>query len=89
MPVPFPGVLGHEGAGIVDAIGEGVTHVVPGDHVLLSFNSCGACSACADHQPGYCAEFFPRNFLGQSRAADGGLWRSRSRSNTNLLMGKS
>src|SRR6516225_10013223 len=41
FPVPMPIVLGHEGAGIVEAVGSGVTDVVPGDHVLLSFNSGG------------------------------------------------
>lgn len=38
---PFPIVLGHEGAGIVDAIGAGVTDLQPGDHVVLSFAHCG------------------------------------------------
>lgn len=85
LPVPFPVVLGHEGAGIVAAIGEGVTHVVPGDHVLMSFNSCGACPACTDHEPGYCAEFFPRNFLGQSAPGDGGLWRDDARIGGNIF----
>lgn len=85
LPVPFPGVLGHEGAGIVDAIGEGVTHVVPGDHVLLSFSSCGMCSACTDHEPGYCSEFFPRNFLGQVGAGEGGLWRDDARIGSNIF----
>lgn len=85
LPVPFPGVLGHEGAGIVEAIGDGVTHVAPGDHVLLSFSSCGACSACSDHEPGYCAEFFPRNFLGQVGADEGGLWRGDTRIGSNIF----
>src|SRR3546814_9588071 len=56
LPVPFPCVLGHEGAGIVEAAGQGVASVVPGDAVLLSFASCGTCPACADHQPGYRSE---------------------------------
>ena len=44
IPSPFPVVLGHEGAGIVDKVGEGVTHVAPGDHVILSFiPQCGEC----------------------------------------------
>ena len=42
-PAP-PVVLGHEGAGIVDSVGANVTHVAPGDHVVLSFSSCGECA---------------------------------------------
>lgn len=63
LPVPFPVVLGHEGAGHVVAVGPDVTHVAPGDAVVLSFASCGACPSCADHAPAYCHAFFPRNFL--------------------------
>jgi aryl-alcohol dehydrogenase len=40
-PVPQPIVLGHEGAGVIEALGENVTKVQKGDHVVLSFNSCG------------------------------------------------
>jgi len=79
LPVPFPVVLGHEGAGTVEAVGPGVAAVSPGDTVLMSFASCGACSSCHDSQPGYCAEFFPRNFLGAVPAGQGGLWRGDQR----------
>lgn len=75
LPIPFPVVLGHEGAGIVEAVGQGVDHVMPGDSVLLSFHSCGACPACHTHQPGYCTDFVPRNFLGVRQPGEGGLWR--------------
>jgi aryl-alcohol dehydrogenase len=53
LPFPLPGVLGHEGAGIVERVGSAVTSVVPGDHVLLSFTSCGRCAACRDGHPAY------------------------------------
>jgi alcohol dehydrogenase len=47
IPVPMPMVLGHEGAGIVESVGAGVTHVQPGDHVVLSITAgCGRCSQC-------------------------------------------
>ena len=59
----FPAVLGHEGAGVVESVGEGVTSVKPGDKVLLSFNSCGHCPRCDSHDPAYCFEFFPLNML--------------------------
>ncbi len=44
--VSLPVVLGHEGAGVVEAVGAGVTKVGPGDQVVLSFPSCGACPEC-------------------------------------------
>ena len=56
IPLPTPIVLGHEGAGIVTAIGEGVTRVAPGDHVVLSFvPNCGECYTCKRGQ-GYLCE---------------------------------
>ena len=64
LPTPRPVVLGHEGAGVVEAIGSAVTHLAPGDHVVLTFNSCGHCGCCASQAPAYCHEFFPRNFAG-------------------------
>ena len=45
-PVPQPIVLGHEGAGIVERVGKFVTKVAVGDHVLMTFNSCGHCPSC-------------------------------------------
>jgi len=63
LPTPQPVVLGHEGAGIVETVGEGVTKVAPGDHVVMTFNSCGVCPNCADGAETYCYEFFERNFL--------------------------
>ena len=64
LPVPLPIVLGHEGAGVVERVGADVQGLVPGDHVVLSFASCGQCHNCGQQEPGYCAEFFPRNFGG-------------------------
>ncbi len=63
MGLQFPAVLGHEGAGIVDAVGPGVTSVKPGDKVLLTFNSCGTCRHCHDDQPAYCQSFVPLNMV--------------------------
>ncbi len=55
IPTPFPTVLGHEGAGIVEQIGEGVTHVEAGDHVVLSFvPQCGECFHCIHDEPYLC-----------------------------------
>jgi aryl-alcohol dehydrogenase len=63
LPTPFPVVLGHEGAGVVEQVGSGVTKVKPGDHVVMTYNSCGVCPSCSDHASSYCHEFFPRNFF--------------------------
>ena len=63
MGLQFPAVLGHEGAGIVDAVGAGVTSVKPGDKVLLTFNSCGSCKRCSHDEPAYCRDFVPLNMV--------------------------
>ncbi|MFE5024492.1 Zn-dependent alcohol dehydrogenase [Streptomyces sp. NPDC056656] len=55
IPFPAPVVLGHEGAGVVEAVGAGVTHVAPGDHVALStLANCGACADCDRGRPTMC-----------------------------------
>ena len=54
MPMPFPSVLGHEGAGIVERVGDGVKQVAPGDKVIIGWPSCGECRNCLDGQPRYC-----------------------------------
>ncbi|SEP87391.1 aryl-alcohol dehydrogenase [Solimonas aquatica] len=70
FPVPMPIVLGHEGAGIVESVGSAVQDLVPGDHVVLSFNSCSACPSCAAQTPAYCYDFLAHNFSGV-RPGDG------------------
>ncbi len=62
---PLPIVLGHEGAGVVEAVGPAVKGIAAGDHVVLSFDSCGHCEWCDSHLPSYCDEFFPRNSTGR------------------------
>jgi aryl-alcohol dehydrogenase len=64
IPLKLPLVLGHEGAGIVEEVGAGVTRVRPRDHVLLSFSSCGICHACHTAHPAYCEHFNLLNFGG-------------------------
>jgi len=55
IPLPLPMVLGHEGAGTVEAVGEGVTGFAPGDHVVLSFvPACGECYTCQRGQSYHC-----------------------------------
>ncbi|WP_189713475.1 Zn-dependent alcohol dehydrogenase [Streptomyces phaeofaciens] len=61
IPFPAPVVLGHEGAGVVEAVGAGVTHVVPGDHVALStLASCGTCAECDRGRPTMCRQAIGR-----------------------------
>ncbi|MFJ9588037.1 S-(hydroxymethyl)mycothiol dehydrogenase [Streptomyces acidicola] len=51
----FPFLLGHEAAGIVESVGEGVTDLAPGDHVVLNWRAvCGRCRACRRGRPQYC-----------------------------------
>jgi S-(hydroxymethyl)mycothiol dehydrogenase len=51
----FPYLLGHEAAGVVESVGEGVTSVAPGDYVILNWRAvCGQCRACSAGRPWYC-----------------------------------
>lgn len=59
-----PTVYGHEGAGVVEAVGSAVTHVAPGDHVVLSFTSCRTCPACRADRPASCFDFQLHNMAG-------------------------
>jgi aryl-alcohol dehydrogenase len=59
-----PAVFGHEGAGIVEEVGDAVTKVKPGDHVAISFLSCGTCAQCRAHHPAYCNVMALLNFSG-------------------------
>ena len=67
LAYPLPIVLGHEGAGIVEAVGSGVTQVAPGDHVICSWNPhCGHCFYCERELPILCEPFSrhqPRGLL--------------------------
>lgn len=65
LPTPLPVVLGHEGAGTVEAVGSAVLHLRPGDRVVLSGSSCGVCPSCRDNHPTSCNEVMARSFAGQ------------------------
>lgn len=59
IPFPTPVILGHEGAGIVEAVGPGVTRPTVGDHVVLStLATCGQCAACTSGHPTMCRDSF-------------------------------
>ncbi|HEX7812534.1 MAG TPA: Zn-dependent alcohol dehydrogenase [Burkholderiales bacterium] len=78
LAYPLPIVLGHEGAGVVEAVGAEVTQVKPGDHVICSWNPhCGHCFYCERDLPILCEPFArhqPKGFLldGRSRMKRGG-----------------
>jgi S-(hydroxymethyl)glutathione dehydrogenase/alcohol dehydrogenase len=66
LPVPPPTILGHEPAGIVEAVGEGVGDFVPGDHVIGCLTSwCGVCRFCTEGRPYLC----PTQFAGRPPGA--------------------
>ncbi|MEM8857646.1 MAG: NAD(P)-dependent alcohol dehydrogenase [Chloroflexota bacterium] len=70
-PMPMPVVLGHEGAGVVTAVGSAVSKVGVGDHVVLTFNSCGHCENCQEGHPAVCDDVGYLSF-GCERPSDGG-----------------
>lgn len=70
VPYQLPAVLGHEGAGVIEAVGEGVEGLAVGDEVVLGFSSCGTCPRCDEGLPSYCRSFVPLNYAGM-RLEDG------------------
>jgi aryl-alcohol dehydrogenase len=74
LPLTFPAVLGHEGAGIVEAVGAEVAGLRPGDKVVLSFMSCRACATCTTGHPSYCENIASLNFSGRRPDGSPKLW---------------
>ncbi len=69
MPVAFPSVLGHEGAGVVQEVGSGVTSVTPGDHVIMApIAPCRRCFYCLRGQPTLCEQGFTHMFMPYAQA---------------------
>jgi aryl-alcohol dehydrogenase len=64
IPAPLPALLGHEGSGVVARVGSAVTHVAPGDHVVLAPASCGSCEPCLQGHPSYCDDLLALNMPG-------------------------
>ncbi|WP_067934038.1 NAD(P)-dependent alcohol dehydrogenase [Alicyclobacillus kakegawensis] len=79
MPVSFPAVLGHEGAGIVKEVGSRVLTVRPGDHVVLTYSSCGDCENCLAGRPAYCTKFVSLNFIGEVSEERSGIMKGSQR----------
>jgi aryl-alcohol dehydrogenase len=72
-PVPLPAVLGHEGAGVVEAVGATVRSIGLGDHVILSYQACGRCRPCLRGSYPYCERAFEANFGGARLDGSNGL----------------
>lgn len=68
FPVPLPAVLGHEGTGLVTAVGPGVRTVRVGDRVVLTFDSCGRCRSCRGGWPTRCDAYMQMNFGAEPRS---------------------
>jgi len=64
IPYPFPAVFGHEGSGVVQAVGDKVSKVKVGDHVLITFRSCGDCNRCEQDDAAYCHNMPLLNAIG-------------------------
>ena len=65
LPMPLPFVPGTEGTGIVEKVGESVTHVATGDAVIVSAAACGACAPCVAGRPRACTQFAALNLGGR------------------------
>ena len=74
-PTKFPKVFGHEGAGIVCAVGNAVTKFRPGDHVVMAYPWCGECQNCKSQRPSYCLHAFDLKMNGTR--ADGSTLHSK------------
>ncbi len=61
----MPAILGHEGAGIVASVGEAVSGIRVGDHVVLSYAACHHCDNCLSNHPSACEDFNTLNFGGR------------------------
>jgi aryl-alcohol dehydrogenase len=64
IPVPLPGVFGHEGSGVVERVGSRVTKVRAGDPVVMSYLTCGSCPSCVQGRVSHCHNSGPTNFSG-------------------------
>ncbi|MFD0862064.1 NAD(P)-dependent alcohol dehydrogenase [Sungkyunkwania multivorans] len=74
LPTNYPVVLGHEGAGIVEKVGSHVKDLAKGDHVVLSYGSCGHCRPCMEGDTTYCVALEALNFMNKRQASDDNIF---------------
>lgn len=79
MPTPLPVVAGHEGTGVIEAVGSAVSEFEVGERVVASFSFCGTCRNCLSGLPAYCPSHFPLNFGAQRADGSTGLRDSEGR----------
>lgn len=87
VPIPFPMVLGHEGAGVVEKLGSDVKNFEVGDHVAFSYAYCGHCNTCLAGEPYYCEHYNEINFGGV--APDGTTRLSQNGKPVSMFFGQS
>ena len=75
-PMSYPKVFGHEGAGVVHAVGSAVRALAPGDHVVMSYPWCGSCDNCRRYRRSYCLQSFDLKWKGTR--ADGSTVHSKN-----------
>ncbi|KAF7547303.1 hypothetical protein G7046_g9042 [Stylonectria norvegica] len=85
---PLPAILGHEGAGVISAVGSKVIDVQVGDHVILSYNYCTRCDSCKHSKPHHCSQAQVMNF-GGSRLDGSSTILSESRQISTCFFGQS
>ncbi|TVZ53353.1 NAD(P)-dependent alcohol dehydrogenase [Dokdonia sp. Hel_I_53] len=76
LPTNYPVVLGHEGAGVVEKVGSHIKDIRKGDHVVLSYGSCGACKPCQEGDPAYCEDFNPLNFMNKRQGGEDPIYKN-------------
>lgn len=87
VPIPFPMVLGHEGAGVVEKIGSNVRGIEVGDHVVFSYSYCDHCHSCLTGEPYNCENYNEINFGGV--ASDGETRISQNGKPVSMFFGQS
>ena len=89
LPFPLPGVLGHEGSGIIEAVGVGADKVSVGDHVVLTYPHCGVCHNCLIGRPTYCPKTQEWIFSGTGKRTKSYLSLESGESVSSAFMGQS
>ncbi len=85
----LPAIFGHEGAGIVEEVGEAVKSVKPGDHVVLSYAFCGHCHSCLHGKPATCDEWAVLNVTGKRKNGDPIFFKEDKTTPISTLLGQS